>query len=172
MKLKYFTLLLVPAVVMASGAAEGEGKTDIIPRVINFVIFAGILYYLIANPIKSYFTGRTKEIADKLSAIQEKLKESKDQKEDALQKVKDADESAADIVETAKKEASMITAKIENNLENDLKNLHKTHEERIDIEEKKMTRGVVEEVIDDMFKDGKVDLNNDDMLNIIKKKVA
>lgn len=74
-------LLLLPAVMFASGAVEGEGKTDIVPRVINFAIFASILYYLLAKPLKEYFTGRTTEIADRLSSIQDKLKESKDAKD-------------------------------------------------------------------------------------------
>lgn len=172
MKLKYVLLLLVPVAVFASGAVDGESKTDIVPRVINFVIFAAILYYLIAKPIKAYFTGRTDEIADRLSSIQDKLKESKAEKESALQSVKDADESAVDLISTAKKEAEILTAKIEENLKTDLVNLQKGHDERVAIEEKKMSKGVVEEVIEEMFEDGKIDLKNDDFLNIIKKKVA
>ncbi|HIP02717.1 MAG TPA: F0F1 ATP synthase subunit B [Campylobacterales bacterium] len=172
MKLKYFMLLLLPAVLFASGAAEGEGKTDIVPRVINFVIFASILYYLIAKPLKDYFTGRTTEIADRLTSIQDKLKESKDEKEQALQSVKDADVSAVDIIETAKKEAEMLSDKVAQNLKKDLENLQKSHDDRIIVEEKKMSRGVVEEVIESIFDNGKINLKNDDFLNIIKKKVA
>jgi len=165
-------LLLLPAVLFASGAAEGEGKTDIVPRVINFVIFASILYYLIAKPLKDYFTGRTTEIADRLTSIQDKLKESKDEKEQALQSVKDADVSAVDIIETAKKEAEMLSDKVAQNLKKDLENLQKSHDDRIIVEEKKMSRGVVEEVIESIFDNGKINLKNDDFLNIIKKKVA
>lgn len=172
MKLKYFILLLLPAVLLASGATEGEGETDIVPRVINFAIFASILYYLIAKPIKEYFTGRTNEIADRLTSIQDKLKETKDEKDQALQSVKDADESAADIIKTAKKEADLLTEKVAKNLQNDLDNLQKSHDDRIAVEERKMSKGVVQEVIDEMFESGKIDLKNDDFLNIIKKKVA
>jgi len=171
-KLKYFMLLLLPAVMFASGHEGGEGQTDIVPRVINFAIFAGILYYLIAKPAKEYFTGRTKDIADRLSSIQDKLKESKDEKDKALAGVKDADENAVDIIETAKKEAQMLTEKVEQNLQKDLENLQKSHDDRISVEEKKMSREVVNEVIDDMFSSGKMDLKDSDFLNIIKKKVA
>ncbi len=165
-------LLLLPAVMFASGAVEGEGKTDIVPRVINFAIFASILYYLLAKPLKEYFTGRTTEIADRLSSIQDKLKESKDAKDQALQSVKDADESAVDIIATAKKEAEMLSDKVAQNLQKDLENLQKSHDDRIAVEEKKMSRGVVQDVIEEMFSGGKIDLKNDDFLNIIKKKVA
>jgi F-type H+-transporting ATPase subunit b len=162
----------LPAVLLASGVAEGEGKTDIVPRVINFVIFASILYYLIAKPLKDYFTGRTTEIADRLTSIQDKLKESKDEKEQALQSVKDADESAIDLIETAKKEAEILSDKVAQNLKKDLENLQKSHDDRIAVEEKKMSRSVVAEVIEEMFDSGKINLKNDDFLNIIKKKVA
>ena len=172
MKFKYFMLLLLPVVVLASGSAEGEGKTDIVPRVINFAIFASILYYLIAKPIKDYFTGRTTEIADRLTSIQDKLKESKNEKEKALQSVKDADETAADIIATAKKEAEMLSKKVADNLKKDLENLEKAHSDRVAVEEKKMSREVVNDVVGEMFDGGKIDLKNDDFLNIIKKKVA
>ena len=172
MKLKYFALLLLaPAVLFAAGG-DGDGKTDIVPRVINFAIFAGILYYLLAKPIKDFFTGRTNDIADKLTQIQDKLKKTKEEKEKALQKVKDADAIAKDIIETAKTESKMLEAKIEQNLKNDLDNLQKSYSDRIGIEEKKMTKGVVSEVVEDMFKGKKTELKNDDFLNIIKKKVA
>ena len=172
MKFKYFMLLLLPVVVLAAGASEGEGKTDIVPRVINFVIFASILYYLIAKPIKDYFTGRTTEIADRLTSIQDKLKESKNEKEKALQSVKDADETAVDIIATAKKEAQMLSEKVAENLKKDIENLEKSHSDRVSVEEKKMSRAVVNDVISEMFDGEKIDLKNDDFLNIIKKKVA
>jgi len=171
LKLKYFVLvLLAPAVMFASG--DGEGKTDFVPRVINFAIFAGILYYLLAKPIKEFFVGRTNDIADKLTEIQDKLKKTKEDKEKALQKVKDADNIAEDIIETAKTEAKMLEEKIEQNLKTDLENLQKSYKDRIEVEEKKMTRNVVGEVVEDMFKGKKTELKDKDFLNIIKKKVA
>jgi F-type H+-transporting ATPase subunit b len=170
LKLKYFALLLFPVALFAAG--DGTGKTDIVPRLINFIIFAGILYYLIAKPLKDYYNGRTDEIADRLTSIQDKLKESKNRKEQAKQSLIDAGASAIDIVETAKKEAVLLANKIEDNLKNDLDNLKKAYDDRISIEEKKMTRDVVAEVINEMFDGEKVQLKNDDFLNIIKKKVA
>ncbi len=172
MKLKYFMLLLLPVVVLASGSAEGEKGTDIVPRVINFAIFAGILYYLIAKPLKDFFVGRTNDIADRLSSIQDKLKESKEAKEQAIEGIKDADKKAIDIIETAKKEAQMLSDKVSQNLEKELENLQKSYDDRIQIEEKKMVQTVTKEVIDEMFESGKIDLSNSDFLNIIKKKVA
>ncbi len=170
MKLKYFVLLLFPVALLAAG--DGTGKTDIVPRLFNFIIFAGILYYLIAKPLKDYYNGRTDEIADRLTSIQDKLKESKNRKEQAKQSLVDASASAIDIVENAKKEALLLTSKIEDNLKNDLDNLKKAYDDRIWVEEKKMTKDVVSEVINEIFDGEKVQLKNSDFLNIIKKKVA
>jgi len=170
LKLRYFVLLLFPALLLAAG--DGTGKTDIVPRLINFIIFAGILYYLIAKPLKDYYNGRTDEIANRLTSIQDKLKESKLKKEQAKQSLKDASESAIDIIESGRKEAILLTNKIEDNLKNDLDNLKKSYDDRILIEEKKMTRSVVAEVVDEIFDGEKVQLKNSDFLNIIKKKVA
>jgi F-type H+-transporting ATPase subunit b len=156
---------------MLAAGHDGEGKTDIVPRVINFAIFATILYYLLAKPIKEFFTGRTTEIADRLSSIQDKLKASKDEKDKALKGVQEADENAADIINVAKKEAEMLTKKIEENLEQDLINLEKSYEDRMEIETKKTKRSVVEEVINEMLSE-KVSLSNDELVNIINKKVA
>ena len=86
MKINYFLLLLAPIALFASGG-EGGGSTDIIPRTINFLIFAAIMYYYVADAAKEWYLGRKNEIATKLDSIQVKLKESNSKKEIALAKV-------------------------------------------------------------------------------------
>ncbi len=57
--------VLVPSLAMASGGHEGgEGKdwVNFAWRVLNFAIIAGILYWLLADKIKSFFGGRREEI--------------------------------------------------------------------------------------------------------------
>ena len=68
MNIKFILLLIAP--IFAFGAASGNGEYDIVPRVINFVIFFAILYYLIAKPIKAAYNGRINSIANRLNAIQ------------------------------------------------------------------------------------------------------
>ncbi len=174
MKIKYLTLLLLPVVVFASGDAEGthEGGTDFWWRLFNFVIFFGILYYLIADKIKAFFKGRGDKIAGRLSEVEEKLKEAKAEKEAAAMKAKDAESSAADLIEAAKKEADIMTDKINQALAHDKAQLEKSFEERIEIETKKMKKEVVNEVLETMFSSDSANISNDDLLNIIKKKVA
>jgi len=172
MNVKYLSLLLLPAYALASGDAEasGSGETDIFWRVINFAIFFGILYYLLADTIKTFFKEREEGIAGRLSAVEEKLKEAKAEKEAAAQKAKDAGTASADLIEVAKKEAELMVSKINETLVHDKEQLEKSYADRIDIEAKKMKKEVVNEVLEDMFKSDNI--SNEDMLNIIKKKVA
>ncbi len=168
--MNYFLLLLLPVFLIAG---EGdENTTDIFPRLINFLIFAGILYYLLADKIKTYFKDRELEVADKLASIQDKLKESKNEKEMAVKKITEAKESAKSILEVAKKEARQINDKIKKDLHQSIENLQKGHDERVEVEEKKMTKIVVGEIVDEMFKEENFKFENEDLLNIVKKKVA
>ena len=170
MKLLTTLLLLVPVFLFASEEAK-EG-TDIVARVINFSIFAGILYYLIADKVKAFFTGRTKEIADKLSSLQSKVEETKKLKQQAAQKVKESEEEAKELVELAHKEAELQIAKLKENSKQDIENLIKSYESKKEVLEKKMTSEVVSEVIEELFSNDGVSLNEDELVNIINKKVA
>lgn len=169
MKLKYTFLLLLPTFLLAGG---GDGGTDIVERTINFSIFAAILYYLIADKAKEFFTGRTKDIADRLSSLEAKVQETKDLKDEATAKVETAKKSSKEIIELAHKEVEMQSSKLKESFENDVKYLEKSYEDKKEILQKKMTGEVVSEVIGDLFADGGVTLGEDELVNIINKKVA
>ncbi len=174
MKFKYLSIamLLLPLFAVASESAAAEGGTDIVARTVNFLIFAAILYYLIADKVKAFFADRTKSIAKELTEIEEKLNSIKASKEEAQKEAKEAKEKAVELVEIAKKEAQLLAQKIEADTQSEIEHLKKALSERKEIEEKKMTKEVVSEVINEMFESGKVSLSNDDLVNIIKKKVA
>ncbi len=169
MRVRYFVLLLAPLFLFA---ADGEGKTDIVPRVINFIIFAAILYYFISKPIKEFFVGRTDNIAGKLSEIQDRLKSLKDEKDSALNRVKEADLRAEEIIKTAKIEAKIAEDRVAKELEEDLQNLKKSQRDLMEIEQKKMSKSVVSEVVEEIFNSKDTELKSEDFLNIIKRKVA
>ena len=171
MKVRYLILTLLPVLAFASESAAEHG-TDIVARTVNFLIFAAILYYLIADKIKAYFAGRTSGIAGRLTEIQEKLKSVKSSKEEALKEAEEAKVKAADLIETAKKEAKMLSEKIASDAEAEVAHLRAAFEERKAIEEKKMTKSVVAEVIEELFQGDKLKLTSDDFMQIIKKKVA
>jgi len=170
LKLLTALLLLVPVFLFASEEAK-EG-TDIVARVINFAIFAGILYYLIADKVKEFFTGRTKEIADKLSSLQSKVEETKELKQEAAQKLKKSEEEAKELVALAKKEAQLQIEKLQDDAKHDLINLEKSYTSKKEVLEKKMSSEVVTEVIEELFSSNGISLNEDELVNIINKKVA
>jgi len=160
-------LLLSPLALFA-----GEGSTDIVPRTINFLIFAAILYRYIAGPLRDFFKGRREEIVTTLKSIQERVEESKKAKVEAQKKLEDSKVLAKSLVEDAKKEAELIVAKIKNELENELKLLEKYNEERKEIERRKMVKTVVAETVTSLFQENLQTFDNSELVNIVMKKVA
>jgi F-type H+-transporting ATPase subunit b len=74
-------VLLLAGVAVASEAAHGGGHggispakmQDLIWRTVNFVVFAGILIYLVSKPAKKFFAQRTQDVAatmDEMAAKQ------------------------------------------------------------------------------------------------------
>jgi len=91
-KVLLVSLLVLPALLLASSGHGEEAnhylmqtgrESDFWPRVINFTIFAALLWYLLANPIKNFFVGRKEGIASQLKEIEEKLQAAKNEKKEA-----------------------------------------------------------------------------------------
>ncbi len=165
------TLLIMTGYAVASTGSEGGG-TDIFERTINFLIFAGILYYLLAEPVKGFFTGRTAEIAADLEKVQEKLRESKAAKEAALAEVEEAHKFAAELHEHAKKENNIIKDKIIQQCESDIENIIKQHESLMDLEQRKMVRNTVNDIMSELLEEDSAGFDKEMMAKIIMKKVA
>ena len=86
-----------------ASSAENAG-TDIVQRSVNFIIFAGLIWYLVAEPVKNFFASRSQGIADELQKVQDKLNESIALKKEALSKISEAEKYAEDIANNLKKE--------------------------------------------------------------------
>lgn len=166
--MKKIFLFLLPCFLLASS----EANYDITERTFNFLLFAGLLYYLVANPAKEMYNQRIKGIADELDGVQKKLKASKEKKEEAKRKLEEARANSANIAQTAKKEAEILSKKILANKDEEIKSLEKLFEDAKEIEQRKMTRSVVKEVIDEIFESESAEINSDELLNIVLKKVA
>lgn len=171
MKKLLVTALFVSASLYASSGAE-HGATDIVPRTINFLIFAGILWYLLAKPVKAFFTGRSDEIAGRLNSIQDKLRESKEQKEAAEAAVEEAKAFAADLQATTEKEKAILKQQIETQCANDLEVLEKQMEGKKALSQRQMVRSVVESVMETVAEKSAESLDKAKMAEIISKKVA
>ena len=168
-----FTLMVMAVSAMASAhGAEAEAGTDIVQRTVNFLIFAGIVYYLVAEPIKNYFSGRSEGIASELEKVQERLDESKKAKAVAVQGIAEAKEFTVNLMENAKKENKLLNDKIMKQCELDLENLSQQNISLMDFEKREMTRGMVVEVMGDVLNDADTSIDEKAMAEIITKKVA
>ncbi len=171
MKKILLTMILLSVTVFANEAVS-DGSTDIVQRTVNFLLFAGVIYYLVAEPIKAYFSGRTQSIADELDKVQEKLRESKTAKENALLKVEEAKKFAADLLEISKKENKILNEQIMKQNELDLENLSKQNSTKMDFEQRTMVRDIVSEIMTEALNDQNTSVDKTAMAEIIMKKVA
>lgn len=155
---------------LASEAAHGE--TDIVQRTVNFLLFAGLVWYLVGEPVKSFFASRSQAIADELKKVQEKLDESISMKKDAMNRIAEAQKFAEELAISSKKENKIINDNIMNQCEVDLETLVKQHSSLKQFEQRKMVRNVVEDVLNEILGQTTQSLDRETIANIILKKVA
>ncbi len=147
-------------------------QTDIIERLINFVIFVALMWYLLADKLKSILHERSQAISDKLSQTQTKVRESREKKEKAQQRLKEAHEQAAEILSTAKKEAHASVLRIEEKTKEQIAGLIKANEEAMEFQEKMLQKQLVAEVLQEAFASPKLKLDTQDYVGILEKKVV
>ncbi|MDM5262773.1 F0F1 ATP synthase subunit B [Sulfurovum sp. XTW-4] len=178
-KIVLLSLLMVPAMLLASGDAESSRyfaqtgrESDFWPRVINFTIFASLLYYLIANPIKNFFKGRSEGIAEQLNEIEKKLQAAKDEKKEAQNRLDESKKRAEEILADAKAEAILLAEKIATANQNELALLDKQLEEKMSLEERKAARETIDEILSENITADDIMLDEAKVVEIISKKVA
>ena len=153
-----------------SVAHVSMSDTDFIPRLINFVIFAGILWYLLADKVKTFYADRSKAIADSFGEVEKKLRDSKKQKELLKAEVEEAHKKAETIIKDAKKESELLKSNIIINAQNEIEILNKQFSEYKVYEESKMKKEVVGSYLDNLVKD--IHLSSEEVANIVTKKVG
>ncbi|AQW81609.1 ATP synthase, F0 complex, b subunit [Campylobacter pinnipediorum subsp. pinnipediorum] len=167
---KYKLLFFITPVFLL--ASSENTNYDIVERTLNFLLFFGILLYFVAKPLKQMYLDRINSIANKLDSIQEKLKASNNKRDEALRRVEDSKINAANLIETAKKEAIIIKEKIKKESELDILNLEKSFKEQKEFEERKMVKNLVNEILNNIFDNKDLKLDQKELVNIILKKVA
>ncbi|WP_428025717.1 F0F1 ATP synthase subunit B [Arcobacter sp.] len=169
-KLLLLTLLALAPVALFANSEGAE--TDIIQRTVNFVIFAGILWYLLADKIKAFFANRTLEIQSELDKVQDTLKASQAKVDEAAAKLENAKKLAAETVELAKSEVAALKQKVANAVDNEIAQLNRNFDDRIEVETRKVQRQIVEEILEELLKSDNISLSQDELANIVLKKVA
>lgn len=167
-KIVLFMLAFAPLALFASEGAE----TDIIQRTVNFVIFAGILWYLLAEKIKAFFAGRSLGIQAELDKVQDTLKESQAKVDEATLKLEEAKKLAIEIVSGATAEIDSIKSKIAQAADNEIAHLNKSFDDKIKIETRKAKKEVVQSVLEELLSSENIGVSQDELANIVLKKVA
>jgi F-type H+-transporting ATPase subunit b len=170
MKKVLLTLLSITPLVLF--ANDTEVHTDIVERSVNFFIFAAILYYLLADKLKTFFGDRTKSIQAELDKAQEMMKESQKRVEEAQKEVEKSKAIAQELVASANDDVEAIKNKINDAVEQEIKILEKLSIQKQDIETKEVKQEVVRKVLNQLLSDENIALSQDDLANIILKKVA
>ncbi|EHP30791.1 ATP synthase B chain [Sulfurimonas gotlandica GD1] len=164
-------IIMISTYALASSGAEGGG-TDIIQRTVNFLLFFGLVWYLVAEPAKNYFAARSQGIADELQKVQDKLSESVSLKKEALTKISDAEKFAEELVTVSKRENKIINDNIMLQCEADLETITKQNTSLMEFEQRKMVRTVVQDVLSEVLSQSSDSFDKEAMASVILKKVA
>ncbi len=172
-------LFLISPLLLVAGEGEGSRylaqtgrEYDFFPRVVDFLIFAGLLYYLLADPIKNFFENRSKAIEKELQEIEEKVQEAKKAQESAKAKLKESEIKAKEIVEDAKKEALLISKKIKEQTQEELKIMEKMFEEKCLLEQREAIRESIDKILRENIDLKDIALDSKKIAQIVSKKVA
>ncbi len=180
-KIVLLSLLVLPALLLANTGHGGEEtryflqtgrENDFWPRVVNFAIFASILYYLAANPIKNFFKDRREGISAQLKEIEAKLKAAKDAEKDAQSRLDESSKQAALILEDAHKEAAILSDKIADANVNELALMEKQLEEKMTLEKRKSVREAIDTLLTENISNDDIPVDESKVIDIIAKKVA
>ncbi|MEA3383233.1 MAG: F0F1 ATP synthase subunit B [Campylobacterota bacterium] len=172
MKKILFALSIVVPFALFGSDAHSDVQTDIIERSVNFLIFISILYYLLADKIKTFFSGRTESIQSELNKVQDMLKASETKVAEAKLEIENAKKIANELVVSAKADVDSIKHKIEVAVEQEIAFLSKSFEEKTELELRKVKKEVVENILDQLLSNDNIALSQDEVANIILKKVA
>jgi F-type H+-transporting ATPase subunit b len=164
-------IIMISTYALASSSAE-HGGTDIVQRTVNFLLFFGLIWYLVAEPAKNYFAARSQGIADELQKVQDKLNESVSLKKSSLSKISDAEKFAEELVISSKKENKILNDNIMLQCESELEIITKQNASLMSFEQRKMVRTVVEDVLSEVLSQSTDSFDKEAMANVILKKVA
>lgn len=162
-------LLALPSVALASGGFE---ESDFVVRLINFVLFFAILFYLAFGKIKAIFINRKNNIINQLQEAQNKLKAVSKDKENAQKRLKESAIKAKEIVENAKREGEHIAQKIQEQTNAQIQSMINTMESNMEFEQIRAKRECVEEILSDVMYSKDIKFDNKDYVNIITKRIA
>lgn len=170
--MKKLILTLLTIAPLALFGSDQNVTTDIVERSVNFVIFIAIIYYLLADKLKTFFIGRTEDIQSELDKVQDMLKESEKKVADAKQEIEKSKQIANQLIDDANNDVDSIKRKIEVAIDQEISSLEKSFSEKTELETKKAKKLIVENVLNKLLSDENIAISDDELANIVLKKVA
>lgn len=168
-KVVLISLAILPSALLASASLQ---ESDFIQRVINFVIFVAILWYFAFDTIKGIFTQRQAEISHRLQEAQDLFHKAKKEQEMTYKKLEESKEKAKEIINMAKQEAYIIEQKYNEQIKKDLENLKYSLESSMSFERMKTIQNATIKAIDELVQSKSVQLDKQDYINIITKRIS
>ncbi|RAX55642.1 hypothetical protein CCY97_03475 [Helicobacter sp. 10-6591] len=154
------------------GVGFNEGDNDFVQRLINFILFAAILWYFAYPHIKEILMTRKENIASRLDEVQNRLHIARQEKENALRKLEESRLTAQEIVETAKKEANLISDRFAKITQVSIESMEATMNANMDFENTLALRESVRVVLDDVLHSKDIVIDNRDYVEIITKRIS
>ena len=170
--MKKLLFILSCVAPLALFANDANVETDILERTVNFLIFISIFYYLLAEKVKIFFANRTNSIQAELDKVQDILKASETKINNAKNELEDSKKLANEIVELATLDISSIKTSIEENIKQEIAHLSKGFDDKTELETKKVKTMVVNEILEELLSSDNIAISQDDLVNIVIKKVA
>lgn len=98
-----------PQDLLASGDAHGGGNqlVDLGWRVLNFLIFAAILYFAAAKPVRNFLAGRIDDIKKELGDAEKNKEAAEKRLADHLKRVDNLEAEVKELCETLRKEGEV-----------------------------------------------------------------
>ncbi len=104
-------VVLFPEVLPAASSEDGHGGgnqlVDLGWRVLNFIVFAVIIYVAAAKPARHFLNGRIEEIKGQLDEAERAKEEAEKKVKDISKKIENLAAEAAEMEETLKKEGEV-----------------------------------------------------------------
>ncbi|MDR1912346.1 MAG: hypothetical protein LBQ52_08400 [Helicobacteraceae bacterium] len=155
---------------VATIAFAEEGEVDIMWRSINFVIFAALVYWLLAGFIKKFFGDRVKSIVTAFERAQDKAKEARAKREKAEAALEEARATAQSAIKFANEEAIAIGERLAAKTEEEIKILHKLKDENKIVAENKMIRAVVASAMGEILSAEEILNDQDAVIETLRKR--
>lgn len=111
-------LFLLPAFAIAAGSGHGEAHAAggvpmaVVFQAINFLIYVGVLYFLLRKPVLSFFTGREQAFKQALVKAESAKREAEAKKREIQDRLNRLETTADESVAQAKAEAAALKARI------------------------------------------------------------